>query len=143
LRINGKRLIIRGTNLHAFCPETGRVVSPEYMREQIKVMKSLNINAVRTSHYPHAVEWYDLCDELGIYVVDEANIETHGIGGQLSASPEWTHAYMERAARMVLRDKNHPSIILWSLGNESGYGANHAAMYGWMKEYDKTRYVQY
>lgn len=143
LKMNGKRLIIRGTNLHAFCPETGRVVSTEYMSEQIKIMKSLNINAVRTSHYPHAVEWYDLCDELGIYVVDEANIETHGIGGQLSASPEWTHAYMERAARMVLRDKNHPSIILWSLGNESGYGANHAAMYGWIKEYDKTRYVQY
>jgi beta-galactosidase len=143
LRINGKRLIIRGTNLHACCPETGRVVSTEYMREQIKTMKSLNINAVRTSHYPHAIEWYDLCDELGIYVVDEANIETHGIGGQLSASPDWTHAYMERAARMVLRDKNHPSIILWSLGNESGYGANHAAMYGWIKEYDQTRYVQY
>ncbi|WP_342477180.1 glycoside hydrolase family 2 TIM barrel-domain containing protein [Paenibacillus sp. FSL H7-0350] len=143
LRINGKRLIIRGTNLHAFCPETGRVVTTEYMREQIKVMKSLNINAVRTSHYPHAIEWYDLCDELGIYLVDEANIETHGLGGQLSASPEWTHAYMERATRMVLRDKNHPSIILWSLGNESGYGANHAAMYGWIKEYDKTRYVQY
>jgi beta-galactosidase len=143
LRINGKRLIIRGTNLHAFCPETGRVVSTEYMREQIKTMKSLNINAVRTSHYPHAIEWYDLCDELGIYVVDEANIETHGIGGQLSASPDWTHAYMERAARMVLRDKNHPSIIVWSLGNESGYGANHAAMYGWIKEYDQTRYVQY
>ncbi|WP_169081793.1 glycoside hydrolase family 2 TIM barrel-domain containing protein [Paenibacillus sp. PL91] len=143
LRINGKRLIIRGVNLHAFCPETGRVVSTEYMREQIKIMKSLNINAVRTSHYPHAVEWYDLCDELGIYLVDEANLETHGIGGQLSSSPEWTHAYMERATRMVLRDKNHPSIILWSLGNESGFGVNHAAMYGWIKEYDKTRYVQY
>ncbi|MEV5025620.1 glycoside hydrolase family 2 TIM barrel-domain containing protein [Paenibacillus sp. LPE1-1-1.1] len=143
LKINGKRLIIRGTNLHAFCPETGRVVSTEYMREQIKIMKTLNINAVRTSHYPHAVEWYDLCDELGIYLVDEANLETHGIGGQLSSSPEWTHAYMERATRMVLRDKNHPSIILWSLGNESGYGMNHAAMYGWIKEYDKTRYVQY
>lgn len=143
LKINGKRLIIRGTNLHAFCPETGRVVSTEYMREQIKIMKSLNINAVRTSHYPHAVEWYDLCDELGIYLVDEANVETHGIGGQLSASPVWTNAYMDRATRMVLRNKNHPSIILWSLGNESGHGANHAAMYGWIKEYDKTRYVQY
>lgn len=143
LRINGKRLIVRGVNLHAFCPESGRVVSTEYMRKQIKIMKSLNINAVRTSHYPHAVEWYDLCDELGIYLVDEANIETHGIGGQLSASPEWTHSYMERATRMLLRDKNHPSIILWSLGNESGYGVNHAAMYGWIKEYDKTRYVQY
>jgi beta-galactosidase len=143
LRINGQRLIVRGVNLHAFCPETGRVLSTAYMREQIKVMKSLNINAVRTSHYPHADEWYDLCDELGIYVVDEANVETHGVGGQLSASSVWTHAYMERVTRMVLRDKNHPSIIYWSLGNESGYGANHAAMYGWVKEYDKTRYVQY
>ncbi|MFD1908953.1 glycoside hydrolase family 2 TIM barrel-domain containing protein [Paenibacillus rhizoplanae] len=116
LRINGKRLIIRGTNLHAFCPETGRAVTTEYMREQIKVMKSLNINAVRTSHYPHAIEWYDLCDELGIYLVDEANIETHGLGGQLSASPEWTNAYMDRATRMVLRDKKiiHPLFSgLW------------------------------
>lgn len=143
LKINGKRLIIRGTNLHAFCPETGRVVSKEYMREQIRIMKSLNINAVRMSHYPNAVEWYDLCDELGIYLVDEANIETHGIGGQLSSSPVWTHAYMDRLTRMVLRNKNHPSIILWSLGNEAGHGSNHAAMYGWVKEYDKTRYVQY
>jgi len=143
LKLNGKRLIIRGTNLHAFCPETGRVVSKDYMKDQIRAMKKLNINAVRTSHYPHASEWYDLCDELGIYLIDEANLETHGIGGQLSSSPEWTHAYMERAARMVLRDKNHPSVILWSLGNESGYGMNHAAMYGWIKEYDKTRFVQY
>ncbi len=143
MRINGKRLIVRGVNLHAHRPETGRVVSTAYMREQIAVMKSLNINAVRTSHYPHAIEWYDLCDELGLYVVDEANVETHGFGGQLSASSVWTHAYMERMTRMVLRDKNHPSIIYWSLGNESGYGANHAAMYGWVKEYDKTRYVQY
>lgn len=143
LKINGNRLTVRGVNLHAFCPETGRVISLEYMKEQIKLMKCLNINAVRTSHYPHGVEWYDLCDEMGIYVVDETNLETHGIGGQLSSSPEWTHAYMERASRMVLRDKNHPSIIIWSLGNESGYGMNQAAMYGWIKEYDKTRYIQY
>jgi beta-galactosidase len=143
LYINGKRLIVRGVNLHEFCPETGRYVSREYMIQQIMNLKQLNFNAVRTSHYPHANEWYDLCDEFGIYVVDEANVETHGIGGQLSASPEWTAAYVERASRMVLRDKNHPSVIIWSLGNESGAGANHAAMYGWIKEYDKTRYVQY
>ncbi|WP_420489701.1 glycoside hydrolase family 2 TIM barrel-domain containing protein [Neobacillus vireti] len=143
LCVNGNRLIVRGVNLHAFCPETGRTVSKEYMRQQILTMKQLNFNAVRTSHYPHASDWYDLCDELGIYLVDEANIETHGYGGQLSISPEWTAAYIERATRMVVRDKNHPSIILWSLGNESGVGANHAAMYGWIKEYDKTRYVQY
>lgn len=143
LYVNGTRLIVRGVNLHEFCPETGRYVSPEYMRKQIICMKQLNFNAVRNSHYPHANEWYDLCDELGIYLVDEANLETHGYGGQLSSSPEWTNAYMERATRMVIRAKNHPSIILWSLGNESGVGMNHAAMYGWIKEYDKTRYVQY
>ncbi len=143
LCINGRRLIVRGVDLHEFCPETGRVVSVDYMRKQMIRMKQLNFNAVRTSHYPHANEWYDLCDELGLYLVDEANLETHGYGGQLSASPEWTSAYMERAIRMVLRDKNHPSVILWSLGNESGVGMNHAAMYGWIKEYDKTRYVQY
>jgi beta-galactosidase len=143
LYINGKRLIVRGVNLHEFCPETGRYITDEYMRKQIICMKQLNFNAVRNSHYPHANQWYDLCNELGIYLVDETNLETHGYGGQLSSSPEWTAAYMERATRMVLRDKNHPSIILWSLGNESGCGMNHAAMYGWIKEYDKTRYVQY
>ncbi len=143
LYLNGSRLLVRGVNLHEFCPETGRYVSPEYMRQQLLCMKQLNFNAVRTSHYPHASQWYELCDQLGIYVVNEANLETHGFGGQLSSSAEWTAAYLERATRMVLRDKNHPSVITWSLGNESGAGANHAAMYGWIKEYDKTRYVQY
>lgn len=143
MRVNGQRLIVRGVDLHAFCPETGRAVTESYMRDQIKVMKRLNFNAVRTSHYPHENVWYDLCDELGLYLVDETNLETHGYGGQLSHSPEWSQAYLERGMRMVLRDKNHPSIILWSLGNESGAGMNHAAMYGWIKEYDKTRYVQY
>lgn len=143
LCVNGKRLIVRGVNVHEFCPETGRSVTRDYMKQQIICMKQMNFNAIRNSHYPHANDWYDLCDELGMYLVDEANLETHGYGGQLSASPEWTAAYIERASRMVLRDKNHPSIILWSLGNESGAGINHAAMYGWIKEYDKTRYVQY
>lgn len=143
LCLNGKRLIVRGVDLHEFCPETGRVISKDYMRKQIICMKQLNFNAVRTSHYPHVNEWYELCDEMGIYLVDETNLETHGYGSQLSSSPEWTAAYMERATRMVLRDKNHPCVILWSLGNESGAGMNHAAMYGWIKEYDKTRYVQY
>ncbi len=143
LLLNGKRLVIRGVNRHEFCPEGGRHVTKEYMRREIIRMKQLNFNAVRTCHYPDSVDWYDLCDELGIYLVDETNLETHGYGGQLSSDPEWTHAYVERASRMVLRDKNHPSVILWSLGNESGAGMNHAAMYGWIKEYDKTRYVQY
>ncbi len=143
LLLNGRRLVIRGVDRHEFCPEGGRYVTREYMRKEIACMKQLNFNAVRTSHYPDSVDWYDLCDELGIYLVDETNLETHGYGGQLSSDPEWTHAYVERASRMVLRDKNHPSVILWSLGNESGAGMNHAAMYGWIKEYDKTRYVQY
>lgn len=143
LTLNGRRLIIRGVDRHEFCPKTGRAVDRDYMKKEIRVMKQLNFNAVRTSHYPNCVEWYDLCDEMGIYLVDETNLETHGYGGYLSASPEWTAAYVERASRMVLRDKNHPSVILWSLGNESGAGCNHGAMYGWIKEYDKTRFVQY
>lgn len=105
LTLNGKRLVIRGVDRHDFCAETGRTVSEEQMRKEIAVMKRLNFNAVRTSHYPNSVKWYDLCDELGIYLVDETNLETHGYGGQLSASAEWTAAYLERATRMVLRDK--------------------------------------
>ena len=143
LLLNRRRLLLRGVDLHEFCPETGRYLSPEAMKEQLLAMRRINFNAIRTSHYPHASAFYDLCDELGIYVVDETNLETHGYGGQLSNSPEWSGAYLERLTRMVVRDKNHPCILLWSLGNESGSGMNHAAMYGWVKEYDKTRYVQY
>lgn len=143
LLLNGKRLVIRGVNRHEFSPRNGRVVSEKEMKDDIKMMKKLNFNAVRTSHYPNNYQWYDLCDEMGIYVVDETNLETHGINGILSNDPDWCQAYLERAVRMVVRDKNHPSVILWSLGNESGAGANHAAMYGWIKEYDKTRFVQY
>ncbi len=141
--LNGKRLIVRGVDRHEFHPTTGRAVTREQMKEDIFCMKRLNFNAVRTSHYPNSVDWYDLCDMYGIYLVNEANVETHGYGGGLSSDPEWMNAYLERASRMVLRDKNHPSVIIWSLGNESGAGATHAAMYGWIKEYDKTRYVQY
>lgn len=143
LTLNGQRLIVRGVDRHEFNPTTGRAVTIEQMKEDIFCMKRLNFNAVRTCHYPNCADWYDLCDIYGIYLVDEANVETHGYGGGLSSDPEWMTAYMERASRMVLRDKNHPSVIIWSLGNESGAGPNHAAMYGWIKEYDKTRYVQY
>lgn len=143
LTLNGKRLVIRGVDRHEFNPTTGRAVTVEQMKEDIFCMKRLNFNAVRTCHYPNCVDWYDLCDKYGIYLVDETNVETHGYGGGLSSDPTWMNAYMERALRMVLRDKNHPSVITWSLGNESGVGPNHAAMYGWIKEYDKTRFVQY
>ena len=142
LELNRRRLIVRGVDLHEHSPRTGRAVSPEELREQLLTAKSLNFNAIRTSHYPKQTAFYDLCDELGIYVVDEANIETHGYGGALSDDPRWTCAYMERAMRMAIRDKNHPCVIIWSLGNESGVGANHAAMYGWLKYYD-SRPVQY
>lgn len=141
--LNGKRLVVRGVDRHEHHPETGRAISEQRMREEILTMKRLNFNAVRTSHYPNDPKWYDLCDELGIYLVDETNLETHGIQGLLSKDPDWAPAYLERAVRMVMRDKNHPSILFWSLGNESSVGANHAAMAGWIRFYDPTRLVQY
>ena len=143
LLLNGRRLVIRGVDRHEHCPETGRVVSRARMRQDIEAMKRLNFNAVRTSHYPNDPYWYDLCDELGLYLVGETNLETHGMAGDLSHDPSWSGVYLERAMRMAHRDKNHPSVIIWSLGNESGAGANHAAMYGYLKEYDKTRPLQY
>ena len=106
-------------------------------------MKRMGINAVRTCHYPDDPAWYELCDELGLLLVCECNLETHGLMGQLSHDPSWAKAYLERAVRMVQTFKNHVSIFSWSLGNESGTGANHAAMYGFIKEYDPTRLCQY
>ncbi len=143
IRINGRRLIVRGVDRHEHDPESGRLPSVERMREEIIAMKRLNFNAVRTSHYPNDTGWYDLCDELGIIVVDETNLETHGLGAQLSRDPSWAPAYLQRAIRMVMRDKNHPSVCFWSLGNESGLGPNHAAMAAWIRSYDPTRLVQY
>jgi beta-galactosidase len=113
------------------------------MIQDIKLLKTHNLNAVRTSHYPDDPTWYDLCDEYGIYLIDEANLETHGVGGYFSNVPEWNTAFMERAIRLVERDKNHPSVIIWSLGNESGCGPNHQAMAEWMHYYDPTRPVHY
>lgn len=141
--LNGRRLIVRGVNRHEFHSERGRAVTVEDMRRDIVLMKQLNFNAVRTSHYPNDSRWYDLCDEFGLCVVDEANLETHGLGALLSQDPTWAAAYLERAMRMVLRDRNHPCICFWSLGNESGVGANHAAMAGWIRAFDPTRPVQY
>lgn len=141
--LNGQRLIVRGVNRHDFCWKGGRTVSREHMAEEIRQMKRMNINAVRTCHYPDCPEWYDLCDELGILLVCECDLETHGVSGALSHDPAWALQYLDRGVRMVLFYKNHPSIFSWSLGNESGTGPNHAAMAGFIREYDKTRLCQY
>jgi beta-galactosidase len=145
LKLNGKPLLIRGVNRHEHHPELGHVMTEEDMIRDICLMKQYNFNAVRTAHYPNHPRWYELCDEYGLYVCDEANIETHGMQpmNRLSADPQWAHAYMSRYTQMVMRDKNHPSIIIWSLGNESGHGSSHNAMYAWSKQYDPSRPVQY
>lgn len=141
--LNGKRLIVRGVNRHEHEAYNGRAVTVNHMIEEIKLMKRLNINSVRTCHYPDDPIWYDLCDEWGILLICECNLETHGVNGALSHNPAWGTNYLERAIRMVLTHKNHPSIYSWSLGNESGVGPNHAAMTGWIREYDSTRLCQY
>ena len=143
LCINGNPIKIRGVNRHEFDPERGRAITVESMVTDIKIMKQFNINAVRTCHYPNHPAWYDLCDEYGIYLIDEANIETHAVWGKLANDPQWMTAFMERGIAMVERDKNHPSIIEWSLGNESGYGPTHDAMAGWIRGYDPSRLVHY
>ena len=141
--LNGKRLVLRGVDRHEHHPERGRALTEEDMRAEVKLMKQFNFNTVRTSHYPDDLFWYELCDEYGIYLIDEANLETHGVWDDLSNDPLWLHAYMERASRMVLRDKNHASILFWSLGNESGCGTNHYAMTAWIRAYDPTRLIHY
>ena len=141
--LNGKRLIVKGVNRHEHEAYGGRTVTINHMVEEIKLMKRLGINSVRTCHYPNDPAWYDLCDEWGILLICECNLETHGVEGALSHNPGWATNFLERAIRMVLIYKNHPSIYSWSLGNESGVGANHAGMAGWIKEYDSTRLCQY
>lgn len=143
LLINGRSIKLQGVNRHEHDPSRGKSVTKEDMLEDVLLMKRHNFNAVRTSHYPDNPYFYELCDKYGLYVIDETNIETHGIGGELSNSPEWSYTFLERAIRMVERDKNHPSIIFWSLGNEAGCGPNHAAMAGWIHDYDITRLVHY
>ncbi len=142
-QVNGKKVKLIGVNRHDHNHLNGKTVTREDMKRDVLLMKQLNFNAVRTSHYPNDAYFYDLCDEYGLYVMDEANVESHGINGLVSNSPEWAGAFVERATRMVQRDKNHPSIIIWSLGNESGMGPNHAAMAGWIKDADPTRPVHY
>ncbi len=141
--INGRRLVVRGVDRHEHHPVRGRALTEDDMRRDIVAMKRLNFNAVRTSHYPNDPRWYDLCDEMGMYVVDEANLETHGVHGDLSQDSAWMHAYLARAQRMVLRDRNHPCVCFWSLGNESSVGPHHAAMAAWIRATDSTRPVQY
>jgi beta-galactosidase len=143
LLINGKVTYLYGVNRHDHDPVKGKALSRKDILHDVRQIKQFNFNCIRTSHYPNDPFFYDLCDEYGILVLDEANLETHGLGGKLSNDPLWTHAHMERATRMVLRDKNHPSVIFWSLGNEAGSGPNHAAMAGWIHDFDKTRPVHY
>ncbi len=146
LRVNGEVLRVTGTNRHEHDPVTGHTISVESMIEDILLMKQHNINTVRASHYPNDPRWYDLCDKYGLYVIDEANIESHGMGyghESLAKDPRWGKAHMDRMQRMVERDKNYPSIIIWSLGNEAGNGVNFEATYRWTKERDPSRPVQY
>ena len=139
LLINGKPVLIQGVNRHEHDPRTGRTLSIESMRRDLILMKQFNVNAIRTSHYPDAPEFYDLCDELGFYVFDEANIENHGFFYDMCSNPSWGESYLDRVIHLVTRDRNHPSVVVWSLGNESGYGANHAALAGWIREADPSR----
>jgi beta-galactosidase len=147
LTVNGVAVTLKGVNRHEHDPHRGRVMSEELMLEDIRLMKQFNINAVRTSHYPDTPRWYELTDQYGIYVIDEANIESHGMGYDpertLGNNPDWMEAHLDRTRRMVERDKNHPSVIIWSLGNEAGDGVNFTATYQWIKQRDRTRPVQY
>jgi beta-galactosidase len=141
--INGKETYVYGVNHHGHHPVRGEAVNHQDLEEDVKLMKKFNFNFVRTSHFPDDPYFYELCDKYGLMVMDEANLETHGLGGFLSNDQQWTHAYLERMTRMVERDKNHASIVMWSLGNEAGKGPNHAAMAGWTHDYDITRPVHY
>lgn len=155
LHVNGVPILLKGANRHEHHPERGHVVSEADMVADIRLMKQFNLNAVRCSHYPDDPRWYELCDEYGLYVIDEANIESHGMGtydfpeygyrmnSSLARSPDWLESHLDRIKRMVERDKNHPSIIIWSMGNEAGVGENFQQCYQWMKEWDNSRPVQY
>ena len=141
--VNGRPVRLRGVNRHEHDPYLGRTMTEERMQQDIRLLKAGNVNAVRLSHYPNNPRWYELCDSAGLYVMDEANCETHGLRGGLTANADWAPAFLDRAVRMAERDKNRPSVIAWSLGNESGFGPNHAAMAGFLHEMDPTRWVHY
>jgi beta-galactosidase len=139
LLINGRPVLIKGANRHEHDPVTGKALTRERMLQDVRLLKQFNFNAVRTSHYPNDPRWYDLCDEYGLYVVDEANIEAHANYATLCRDPRWAQAFFERGTNMVRRDKNHPCVIAWSLGNESGYGENHDRIADWIRQYDPSR----
>jgi len=145
--VNGKPVLIKGVNRHEHDEVTAKYVPLESMIRDVKLMKQFNVNAVRTSHYPNSPAWYDLADKYGLYVMDEANIECHHYGNntrnRLTNDPEWQTAYLDRVERMVERDKNHPSVVFWSMGNESGDGINSAAAYQWTKKRDPSRPFHY
>ena len=148
LRVNGRRVLLRGVNRHEWDPDRGRAVTLATMRRDAELMKAHTLNAVRTSHYPPDPRFLDICDELGLYAIDECDLETHGFEplgwrGNPSADPRWREAYLDRMRRMVERDKNHPSVIMWSLGNEAGAGENLGAMAAWARERDPSRPLHY
>ncbi|MFJ3641464.1 glycoside hydrolase family 2 TIM barrel-domain containing protein [Streptomyces sp. NPDC090108] len=148
IRVNGRAVLFRGVNRHEWHPRRGRALDLATMREDVLLMKQHNINAVRTSHYPPHPAFLDLCDELGLWVVDECDLETHGFTeqgrrGNPADDDRWTPALLDRAARMVERDKNHPSVVMWSLGNEAGTGRGLTAMAGWIHGRDPSRPVHY
>jgi beta-galactosidase len=143
LLVNGRPILIKGVNRHDHDDKRGKAVTRESMLADIRRMKQFNFNAVRTAHYPNDSAWYELCDEYGLYVIDEANVESHAYLRSLCRDPRFTQAFLDRGARMVRRDKNHASIILWSLGNESGYGPSHDAMAAWIRRYDGSRPLHY
>ena len=141
--VNGQAITIMGVNRHDHHPDRGKAVTVEDMRQDIVAMKHANINAVRTSHYPNDHRFYDLCDEYGLYVIDEANIESHAFNTSLCHDPRFSATWLSRVSRMVERDRNHPSIIIWSLGNESGYGEHHEACAAYIRRVDPTRLLHY
>lgn len=143
LLVNGKAIYIKGVNRHEHNEKTGKTLSTQEMVHDIFLLKSHNFNAVRTCHYPDDERWYELCDKYGIYLIDEANIENHYYYDGLCRSEMYSYAYMIRVQRMIRRDKNHPSILMWSLGNESGHGWNQEMMYAWAHSFDATRPVHY
>ncbi|SDT89701.1 beta-galactosidase [Verrucomicrobium sp. GAS474] len=143
LLVNGRRVLIKGVNRHDHHDTKGKALDRETLRLDAVTMKQFSFNAVRTSHYPNDPHWLDLCDELGLYVIDEANLEAHAFYHTMNQDRRYAGAFLDRAVRMVERDKNHPSVILWSLGNESGHGPNHDAMAGWIRGFDPSRPLHY